>query len=290
MRGFADYNPIAVTVYFAAVTGIAMFSMNPIILSFSLFGSLILFFIENGLKNVKTHLYTFGLFTVMSLINPFVSHNGVTVLFVMNDNPITLEALVYGIAAGTMIVSVLYWFGIYSAIMTSDKLLHIFGALSPKLALILSMALRYIPLFGEQVKKVSRTQKALGLYKDDNIIDNFKGRIRVFSVMVTWALENGIVTADSMTARGYGSGKRSRFTEFAFKRKDILLIISSLILSVFSIVGLIRSEFTYYPAIKMPTLSAESIIEFFSYGILILLPAVIEAKEALKWKYLRSKI
>ena len=32
-------------------------------------------------------------------MNPFVNHNGATVLFIMNDNPITLEALIYGIFA-----------------------------------------------------------------------------------------------------------------------------------------------------------------------------------------------
>lgn len=290
MRSFADYNPIAVAVYFFMAAGIAMFSMNPIILALSLIGALLLYFLRNGTKNRRTHLFTLGLFLIMALINPLVSHNGVTVLFVMNDNPVTLEALIYGIVASVMIVSVLYWFRTFSQIMTSDKLLYVFGALSPKLALILSMALRYVPLFGSQYKKVKQTQKALGLYKEDNIVDSFRGGLRVFSVMITWALENGIVTADSMTARGYGVGRRSRFSIFKFRKEDVLLLALSILLCGLTLFGTHGVDFVYYPAIIIPEITQRGFIGYLAYGILVILPAIIEAKEALKWKYLKSKI
>lgn len=155
MRTFAEYNPIAVAVYFLAVAAIPMFSMNPVILLLSFIGAVLLYFIRNGMKNGRTHMYSLLLFIVMALINPLVSHNGVTVLFVMNDNPVTLEALIYGIAASAMIISVLYWFRSFSQIMTGERLLYVFCALSPKLALVLSMALRYVPLFGSQTKKIN---------------------------------------------------------------------------------------------------------------------------------------
>lgn len=290
MQSFENYNPIVVTVYFLATAGIAMFSMNPIILILSLLGALLLYFLRNGRRNVRTHLFSFGLFLVMALINPLVSHNGITVLFVMNDNPITLEALVYGVMTAVMIVSVLYWFNSFSQIMTSDRLLYIFGALSPKLALILSMALRYVPLFGSQYKKVKQTQQTLGLYKEDNIVDSIKGGLRVFSIMITWALENGIITADSMTARGYGTGRRSRFSLFSFRRQDICLLVLSLSLAVITLWGIGSQEFIYYPAIVIPKMTPAGYAGYMSYGVLILLPAIIEVKEALKWKYLRSKI
>ena len=290
MQSFADYNPIAVAVYFLVTAGIAMFSMNPIILLLSLIGALTLYFLRNGTENMRTHLFTLGLFLIMVLINPLVSHNGVTVLFVMNDNPVTLEALIYGVCAAVIIVSVLYWFRTFSQIMTSDKLLYIFGALSPKLALILSMALRYVPLFGSQYKKVKQTQKTLGLYKEDNIVDNFRGSLRVFSIMITWALENGIITADSMTARGYGVGRRSRFSIFKFRKEDVLLLALSILLCGLTLFGMHGVDFVYYPAIIIPEITQRGFIGYMAYGILVLLPAIIEVKEALKWKFLKSKI
>lgn len=290
MRSFSQLNPIVITIYFVAVLGIVMFCLNPIILSISLVGAVALNLSITGFKDGRSHMHLIVLFVILSLINPFVSHNGVTVLFVMNNKPITLEALIYGIASGVMVVSVIYMFRTFSEIMTSDKLLYIFGGISPKLALILSMALRYVPLFNRQARKVGDTGKALGIYKEDNVVDNFKGRLRIFSVMATWALENGIITADSMSARGYGVGKRSRFSNFRFYMDDVIFLVLCVLLSGFTIVGIIDIEFDFYPAIKMSELTMRGLIGYISYGGLVSLPIIIEVKEILKWKYLRSRI
>ena len=205
MRSFENANPLALAVYFLSVSGISMFCMNPLLLFLSLTGAVLYYFVRSGRKRMKSHLWSLGLFLVLVVLNPLVSHNGVTVLFVLNHNPVTLEAAVYGIAAAGMILAVLYWFRSFTEIMTSDKLLYLFGKFSPKLALVLSMGLRYVPLFTRQAQKIGQTQTALGLYKDDNLIDRFRGGMRIFDVLVTWGLENGIITADSMTARGYGA-------------------------------------------------------------------------------------
>ncbi len=286
----ADSNPIAASVYMLAVAGIAMFSTDPLIGFLCLLGGVLYYLSRNGRKHGKTHGFSLCLFTVMALINPLVSHNGATVLFVMNNNPVTLEALLYGMSASMMIVAVLYWFRSFSQIMSGDKLLYMFGALSPKLALVLSMSLRYVPLFSDQAKKVNRAQKALGLYKEDNIADTFKGGLRVFSVMITWALENGIITADSMAARGYGIGKRSHFSLFRFRRRDVLLLIAGGVLFALTVAGIGGREFVYYPNLWVPPITVRGMVGYLSYGIMILLPTLLEGKEALKWRYLKSRI
>ncbi len=290
MRSFADINPIALFVYFFSVASVAMFFMHPVVLCISLVGALSLYIIRNGAQNAKTHLFSFVFFAMMALINPLVSHNGVTVLFVVNNSPVTLEALVYGIFAAVMIISVMYWFYSFSQIMTSDKLLYAFGAFSPKTALILSMSLRYIPLFKQRISKISSAQKALGLCRDDNIIDSAKSKLRVFSIMVTWALENGITTADSMAAKGYGTHKRTNFSHCGFTRSDAIFTALCTALLIVAIFCIHDTDFAYYPAISPLKLSAKAKLGCVMYGILALLPVIIEIKEDLKWKYLRSKI
>lgn len=292
MKAFADYNPIVLTVYFLLVSGIAMFCMHPVILAVSLCGALLLFFVRNGRRHGRSHLYFLGLFLVTALLNPLVSHNGATVLFVMNHNPVTLEALLYGIAASGSILAVLYWLRSFSQIMTRDKLLYVFGKLSPKLSLVLSMAIRYVSLFSHQTQKVMQAQKALGLYKEDNILDSMRGGIRVFSVMLTWALENGIITADSMAARGYGCGRRSQFAIFRFRRADVLLLVLSFALFgvTCTALGLGALEFAFYPVIASPEASPLTFAGYAAYGLLTLLPVIIEAKEAIKWNLCLSDI
>lgn len=290
MRRFQDHNPAAVALYYLAAAGVTMFTMEPVILAISLVGAVVSLGVTGLLRQWKAHLYSLVLFVGMVLVNPLISHNGVTVLFVINHNPVTLEAFVYGVAAGGMIVTVMTWFRAFTAVMTSDKLLYIFGSLSPKLALMLSMALRYVPLFGRQIRAVSQSQKALGLYKEDNLIDRMRGGMRIFSVMVTWTLENGIITADSMTARGYGIGRRTRFSIFRWTRQDVLLVILTLLLTVLTLLGLADRTFTYYPAITASDMTGRVLTGYIAYGLLCLLPAIITGKEALKWRILRSRI
>ena len=152
------------------------------------------------------------------------------------------------------------------------------------------MSLRYVPLFGTQVRKVSQAQKALGLYKEDNIVDTCRGGMRIFSVMVTWALENGIVTADSMTARGYGIGKRSQFAIFRFTRQDAVMLCVSLVLAAVSLWGLAAVTVTYYPTVNLSGDITRGTVGYLAYGILTVLPLLIEGKETIKWNCLRSKI
>lgn len=292
MKGFAQRNPLAVTLYFLAVSGIAMFTLHPVITLLSLCGALLLFLVRNGTKEGKSHLYFLALFLLLSLLNPLISHRGETVLFVLNHNPVTHEALLYGICAGANLLSVLYWLRSFSQIMTSDKLLYVFGKFSPKLSLVLSMSIRYVSLFRQQAAKIAGAQKALGLYRENTLIDRFLGGLRIFSVLLTWALENGIITADSMAARGYGCGKRTSYAIFRFSREDALLLSVTLLLLLLTCVGMITGalDFSFYPAVSAAPCSGISVGSLVSYGILAFLPVIFEAKEAIVWKYSLSKI
>ncbi|MBQ7335528.1 MAG: energy-coupling factor transporter transmembrane protein EcfT [Clostridia bacterium] len=292
MKALEAYHPAVSAVYFLAVAGIAMFCMNPILQALSLFGALLLFLSNSRNRSVSSHAGFLLLFLLFALLNPLFSHNGATVLFVLNNNPVTLESAVYGLVAAGMILAVLYWFRSFTQIMTSDKLLYLFGKLSPKLSLILSMGLRYVPLFQSQVKKIRATQTALGLYKEDNLIDRVRGELRVFSITVTWALENGITTADSMEARGYGIGKRSHFSLFRFRLRDGIFLAITLVLFGLACVSICTGalEFTCYPTLQWAAASPTGAVGYLAYGGLVLMPAVLETEERIKWKYLRSSI
>ena len=292
LQTLEELHPVTILLYFSAIAGIAMFCMNPILLLCSFTGAILYFFILNKLKFLKRHFYSFLLFLILTLINPLVSHNGVTVLFVLNDNPVTLESLLYGADSALMILSVLYWLGLFTQIMTSEKILCIFGTFSPKIALFLSMTLRFVPLLNSQWKKVCDTQKTLGYFQSDNIIDRIKDYMRVFDIVLTWSLENGIITANSMDARGSGIGKRTSFSIHHFQKQDFILIFIIILLTGMIIFVICQNalEINFYPAVSMAELNFLSIIGLSAYFLLALLPSVIQIEVSLKWKFLQSKI
>ncbi len=289
MRSFAEYNPAAVAVALLSAAGVCMFRADPVITGIGLIGALTSCLVVRAPGGWRIYLCCALAFMVMALINPLVSHHGVTVLFVINHNPVTLESLFYGMGAAGMILAVMHFFRAFSAVMTTDKLLYLFGRFSPKIALMLSMALRYVPLFQRQAGDVQRTQTAMGLYREDDLISRAQGGLRVFGVMTTWALENGVITADSMAARGYGTARRTQFSLFRWTRGDVALLISALLLTALTLWGLAERSFAYYPAVASTPVNLKAMTGFAAYALLTLLPAIIQGKEAIRWHCLISK-
>lgn len=292
MGFFEKGNPIGVFVYFLVAALGAMFCLHPIVALLSLLGGVGAFFVLGGRGGMKSHGMLAGLFVLGTVLNPLFNHRGETVLFFLNDNPITLEALVYGALSSLSVVGVIYWFRAFSLVMTGDRLLYVFGAFSPKLALVLSMALRYVPLFGRQAEKISEARMAVGADGGDSIIDRIRSKLMVFWVMVTWTLENGITTADSMESRGYGAGKRSFFSLYRFRTSDAAAIGVFIGLGVLFFVSLgfggMKTEF--YPSIVFSGRAIFNLLGLISYGILAFLPVIIKLREEIKWKRLLSEI
>ena len=290
MRSLNNASPLTVFIYFAAVTGVAMFCRDPITASISLFFSVAFYFVRGGRGSVSSHVRIAVLFVVLSLINPFFYHNGATVLFFIGDSPITLEATLYGITSSTTVVAVIYWFRSFSEIMTEDKLLSLFGTLSPKFSLMVSMILRFVPMFARRSKQVNDAQRVLGMYKNDNVVDSVRGGAKVFSGVTGWALEGGIVTADSMEARGYGSGRRTLFSLYRFGASDALFVAITTLMSGVLIAGFfISGSFVFYPEMIVPS-GVFAVISYVLYGAVCAQSIVFQIAEELKWKRLKSKI
>ncbi len=274
------------------VAGPVMFIMNPVLPASSLFGAVICFALRERREKDRSIAAFVLLFLLLALLNPLFHHNGVTVLFLINDNPITLEALFYGLTSSTMVIAVIFWFRSFSRLMTGDRLLYVFGKASPKFALMLSMALRYIPLFAEQARKIKTARRAMGAYEEENLWDTVRGSVKVFVSLAGWSLENGIITADSMEARGYGSGKRTFFSRYVFGKKDWLALLIIAVSSGGVIAGKIFGclDFEFYPKAEGDLFSKGALLSYACYFVLTILPLIDRIAEREKWKYLESKI
>ena len=293
MKAFGNYHPFVLFTYFLSVLLIAMFVSNPVLQTLALLGG-ILFCVMLQKRSAITGNIGFyvPLFLMVAITNPIFSHNGVTPLFFLNGNPVTLEAFIYGIVIAVMVIGVMLWCKCYSEIMTSDKFLYLFGKVIPKLSLVLSMALRFIPMFKRQMHKVSRAQKAMGLYASKGFTDKIRSYMRVFMAMIAWSLENAMETSASMKARGYGIKGRTNFSLFRFYAGDAVLLVVYVFLLGITVTGTAMGEtvFYYYPRISELNLSPYAITVYAAFGLLSFLPVIIETKEALTWKYYISKI
>ena len=295
MNAFKTYHPLVNFLYFAFVIVFSMFFMNPVCLGISIICAFTYSVVLNGTKAVRFNLiYMLPLMLMAAIINPAFSHEGMTIFaYLPSGNPLTLESIVYGMAAAVMLGSVICWFSCYNKVMTSDKFIYLFGRAIPSLSLILSMVLRFVPRFKEQLKVISSAQRAIGRdVSQGSIIQRAKNGLTILSIMTTWALENAVETSDSMKSRGYGLRGRTAFSIFTFTKRDLtamlIIIISAIYIICGNMMGAIR--FSYYPYITTAEINLYSLSIYAAYFILCMIPVFIEWKEARKWKSIKSKI
>ena len=303
-----NYHPWVSTVYYVAIIGLTMFSNSPVLLFISFFAAVIYALYlksidgEQGefddslggatpgslLKRIAIMFIFISLFGC--IINGFFTHNGATVLFYIGPNRITLEAFIYGGVMALLVVSVITWFMSFGVVMTSDKLINVFGRLSPVLGLTVSMIFRFIPLLRKRYKEIKMGQKALGrsIGETKGFINKMRQGIKEISILVSWSLEASIESADSMSARGYGLPGRTSYRIFKFGRRDSLMIGVILLLAAVVITGFAMgvSKTYYYPTFEIEgnnqgTLTA---LMYTAFTLLALLPTIVEYMGELAWK------
>ncbi|MGG2112118.1 CbiQ family ECF transporter T component [Lysinibacillus pakistanensis] len=291
MKAFETYHPIVLFSFFVAAIGLSMFFMHPIYLAITIFSAISLNTALRRQPFLKDWKLYVPLFFLMAIINPMISHNGQLVLLYINGNALTVEAIMYGIAIATMIVAIMLWFSCYNVVMTSDKFIYLFGKVSPALSLTLSISLRLVPRFKHQLAQIVQAQKGIGMdYTAGSLWHRIKCIVRILSILITWALDNAIDTADSMKARGYGVKKRTAFSLFIFERRDryVLAIIILLFLSNLAASFIGTTTFYFYPTFGAIKWDIVSILFYSSYFILLSIPLAIEIRGALKWRSLKS--
>ncbi|WP_422657724.1 energy-coupling factor transporter transmembrane component T [Paenibacillus sp. EC2-1] len=292
---FSTFHPFVNFYYFVVILTFSMIFMHPILQAIALLSAAIYSILLNGRKAMKFNLlYMLPLFLFMAVLNPAFNHEGVTILFYLNNgNPITLESILFGVAAACMFVTVMMWFSCYNSVMTSDKFIYIFGKILPALSLIFSMVLRFVPRYLTQLKVISNAQQCIGRdVSQGSLLSRAKHGITILSIMTTWALENAIETSDSMKSRGYGLPNRTSFSIFRFDSRDKVVLSLLIGLTVIVLLGAFRGENTirYFPSIKMMEITVYSVLVYISYFLLCTVPVIINMVEAMKWKYIESKI
>ena len=289
---FSGFHPGVNLAFFAAALGLTMFIQQPVYLLISMISGCAYLLYLQGKKGFYRQVgYLLPILIMMAVMNPIFNHEGVTILWYLpNDNPITLEAICFGLASAVMMGASIVWFNCCNTVFTSDKIIYLFGRVIPALSLMISMTLRFVPRFKNFLQSVLRTQQAM--HKPENTKEKLHQALAAFSATVSWAMEQSIVSADSMKSRGYGLFGRTAFSIFIFEKRDgialallTLLCVGTVAPHVLGLMG-----WTYYPSMTGALLGPVQILAYLCYGGMCNLPLIINLMEDRKWNALRSKI
>ena len=292
---FSSCHPVVNLAYFALVLLFSMCWMHPVCLAISLVGATAF---ALSLRGKRAVLSMFGILMPMALlaavINPAFNHRGVTILtYLPSGNPLTLESILFGLASAVMLTTVLLWFSCVTTVMTSDKWVYLFGRILPALSLVLSMTLRFVPKFRQQFQVVQESRCCAGRDTDNgSLLRRIRNLVTVFSIMVTWSLENAIETADSMKSRGYGLPGRTAFSIYRLDDRDQGLLVwlggCGLYLGSGWLLGAL--DWRYYPNLKGAAITPLTVSFWIVYLALCLTPVILQWKEERIWNCLQSKI
>ena len=227
----------------------------------------------------------------MAILNPVFNHEGVTILlYLPNDNPITLEAICFGLASAVMMGASIVWFNCCNTVFTSDKIIYLFGRIIPAMSLLISMTLRFLPRFKDHLLSTWQVQKAMEPPK--NKLGSLKQALTAFSATVSWAMEQSIVTADSMKSRGYGSAGRTAYAIYRFERRDLAALAALALLTMGAAVPLAAGavSWSFFPAISGELLGPAALVSYVCFAGICMMPLIIDLSEDFKWNSFRSKI
>jgi energy-coupling factor transport system permease protein len=287
---FYGYHPVVNFLYFTVVLAFAMYFTHPVCQAASLLSAFIYSVFINGSKALKFNLiYMLPLLIFAALLSPAFNHQGGTILtYLPSGNPLTLESILYGVAAAVMLITVISWFSCFNAVISSDKFVYLFGRVIPALSLILSMALRFVPRFSAQIKVVSNAQRCVGRdVSKGGLWRRAQQGMKILSIMITWALENAIETADSMKGRGYGLPGRTAFSIYRFDSRDAAALTFTVICAAYVVVGAATGglDWSYFPTLRGTLEGAYTFSIFAVYLALCAMPIIINVLEDLKWRY-----
>lgn len=287
---FSTHHPAVTLVFFAGVIVLCVLVQQPVLQAVGFAGGAVYYLYLRGRDAWRLLLGLMAAFVVLTAINPLFDTLGDTMLFTyLGGRPYTLEALAYGASTACMFASVMVWFACYARVMSTDKFTYLFGNRAPALTLVLTMTLRLVPAYGRKARQISTARRCAGLSMGTG---SLRRRARdgasLLSALTTWALEGAVMTADSMRSRGYGTAaeRRPRYARYRFGARDGLLLAVMLACIAVTCTALATGALavTYVPAIDVPALPPLGVAALVALAVLVLVPSVIDAREAIAWR------
>lgn len=291
---FDSYHPAINLIYFAMVFGFTIAISHPVFVMIAFLSSFIYSVKLNGKKQVVLNVSLIPLILLYTAWYSYYNHFGITNLYSnFIDNKITLEAVTYGFIISVKVATIVMLCSCLFSIFTTDKVVYLFGKVSPKLSLYLSIVLRFVPRIKNQSKRINTGRKGIGRGAlQGNLIERVINLFKRISITITWALESLIESATSMKSRGYILKGRTAFSIYRFDNRDRVFVLSifAIFIVVMMAVMLGQTYVMFDPSIVISRFTTISIAFYLAYALLFLLPMILQVIGEIKFKRLRSRI
>ena len=293
---FDSYHPIINFLFFTSVIAAAATFNQPVFLAISYLCPFIYSVVLKGKKAAIFNLALIPVIVIWTLWYAYYNHFGITNISVnFIGNQITQEALAFGFVIGIKAASVLMWFSCVYCIVSSDKVIYLFGRIVPKLSLFLSIIFRLVPYVKRHAKKVHTAQMCIGggMYKYKyNLFRRIHSFFSILSTVIAFTLESIITASASMNSRGYSLGGRTTFSIYRFDNRDRSFVITLFLCFTVLFMGIFlnQTQMQYNPELILNKITPMSYMFYLAYGFLCLLPLLLQLRGELKFQRLQKNL
>ncbi len=300
---FSRLHPLATIVLFGCEVVLAAFSFQPLCALIAFVGAeactIQLFDAKHAVKQLVWYVPIIALMTV---INPFFSASGSTVLYSFGQMQLYAESLLYGATSGLVLVSTLSWLECLFVVVSPLELLQRSSVRFPGLQLVLSLSVQLMPQLlsdltvAQQIQSANTAARACNSATQLPRQSCIPGQRRFLSArkaigqtvstinaVCMSALEKSIGTFQSIVSRGWGMAvRRSRWNTQVLDAYDTIALLSFAFLGAVAATSLymLVQAWQFYPT--MPAFQ----LSFWYLGVALfaVLPVVFVRLDTVLWE------
>jgi energy-coupling factor transport system permease protein len=274
--------PAAVLPLATALTALAFLTDHPVLLLAVAVGAAVLLWAAPAPPGPAI-AFGAAVAAFFALLNPFVSTEGNLILVpgphtVILDLEVTLEELVYGIAAGVRVLAVAMLTAAALALVDADRLLARATRLAPRSALTVALAVRLLPTLRRDARAIDEAARLRGLAAGGGARATLRRWAPLLVPLTATSLERGLDQAEAMTARGFGSAHRTHRPEPPLSPGE--RVVAALGVALLALAVALRAAdlapYAYYPTLADPWSPAALVVAA------LLLVVVVAAAAALR--------
>lgn len=292
--GFERCHPAVNLIFFTAVIAGMILFQHPIFLALGFFCACAYSIQRNRGKAAIFDLCLLPCAAAFAIYYSSYHHFGVTVLqqnFVGNN--MTLESVVYGSVVGISVAGVCIWMSCVYSVFSTDKMVYLFGAVSPRLSLFLAILLRMVPRIKKEARKIHTAQKGIGRgICQGTPWQRIKNAVRIFSMLITWTIDSLMTASDSMRGRGSSLRGRTAFSIYRFDNRDRSFVIALFTCLTMTLMAMIlgMTDMTYDPRLIWKPIQPLTILFYAGYTVLCLMPLGLELWTEYQFRKARENI
>ncbi|NLN86235.1 MAG: energy-coupling factor transporter transmembrane protein EcfT [Syntrophomonadaceae bacterium] len=289
-------HPLTTVVFVAVVFVLALVFSHPVYLLGLLLviGTVIVG--AGHYREWKSYLkFSLVMIAIIIIVNGLFVHVGQTIIFTSPDLlgrgriNVSLEALAFGAGMGIRLLVIISAFCLYTCAVHPDKVMKLFGRGS-KSVLIMTLSTRLFPLMVKDYYRIIEVQRCRGVKFDQGRWwQRARNLLPIVSILLVSSLERALQLAESMHARGYGSGPRTSYSRELWRPRDYLILTTVGVGLVLGIWAALQgwSSYSYYP--RLPAIQSADVEMTGLIVLMLMVPAVLNWGWG-KWPLLKSKI